>query len=253
MLRFPGDGGLYRERIMLSQIDPGGEFVTWWSVGHMDEDVRLFDLSTATQCRELPKPPRNIQQVLNAMNIPRAQCDVEEDYMPAFTPVIIARMIAEADAMRSGHRIIWGLAPLGAGGGPAVVGPAAVPVVGPAPAVVAGMPGPIAGQWIAYEDLGTYKIGDVIVVDPTAVGTLVQGEKALVTLPGANNEVIIALRVPANATVADYKDTVIDQIKTSVGADQQDLRVSDVRYEPDGTRVRPFRDAVLLQHRNRLP
>ena len=117
--------------------------------------------------------------------------------------------------------------------------PAAVPPPLPPPPVpgaLGGVIGPAAAgggaadTWVAIEDAGPYKAGDVVGQDPAPLppGSLVVGEKGLVI---SNGQAVFVKKVP-QTEVARFK--------------LQDLRILPVAFDAQGVRRREFNLCVSL-------
>lgn len=148
------------------------------------------------------------------------------------------RIEAQAERVRRGLAPVAaapaGLAPVA--GVPQVVPPVAPPagVLGPAvaPAAGAGMVGPQPTfVWVAIEESGGRKRGDVLVVEPAALpaGSLVLGDRALVPSAVAGGSACFAKRV---------------QQQDAASYALEDLRLLPVRFDGQGVRRREFNDAV---------
>ncbi|CAE7391337.1 ANK1 [Symbiodinium sp. CCMP2592] len=130
------------------------------------------------------------------------------------------RQEAEAEMARRG------LAPPAAA--PVAVQPAAPPNAAQAPPAVPVPGGPTT--WVAMEDVGPHRRGDVLAVDPGPLpaGHIVLGDRALIPV---GNLTLTAMKVAADGVAAVHFD---------------DLRVLPVRFDAQGLRRREFNAAVAL-------
>ena len=158
-----------------------------------------------------------------------------------FAPILpnrLAHYYVQGRALADAARVARGLHHVPA---PPAVAPAiAPPPPAPVPGVLGGAPpgappaavaAPVlATTWIALEDKGRIKRGDVLAVDPTPLppGHLVSGDRALVPIDG---ECIFARKLKPEE-VAQYK--------------LDDIRILPVSFDGQGVRRREFSNAVML-------
>jgi hypothetical protein len=252
--------GLLREKLLLEFITE-----TWWVVSTMEEDVAPYNLADALAVLEVPKPPRNMANVLRDLGLVRGQVDVEEDYAPPFTPLTVQRLRARALRIRNGEYLRWGIdinnppRPPGAPPPVAIAGAGAVvPGAGggvPAVAIPAAAGNEI---WLTTVKFGAYNFGDVYPVNRNANGIQVVGSYALITIaPAPNEEIIVCRRVPAGSTAEQFKETLGQELyghlPDSVKIGETDLRTHSVRYDQSGTRFRPFREGLDLLSTTEFP
>ena len=139
------------------------------------------------------------------------------------TPAQLGAFRIQGEALAVAERARRGIA---VAPGPLVPPPAAA-----GPPVVPGPAAPVVGAidtWVALEDGGHYRKGDVIAVDPNPLpaGHMILGERGLCPIPGGS---ILMKKVPSSEA-AGYR--------------MEDLRVLPIEFDSQGGRRREFPAAV---------
>lgn len=141
------------------------------------------------------------------------------------TPAALANFKLQGRVQGDAIRALAGLPPANAG-------PAAVPPAQAMPAVPAPAPGggAVADTWIAMEDVGQYKRGDIVIQDPNPLpaGSMSLGNRALITVAGS---ILVLMKVPAG-------DVPMHRL--------QDIRILPVCFDAQGQRRREFNLSVAI-------
>lgn len=142
-------------------------------------------------------------------------------------PGLLGNYMMQGRVQGDAIRALAGLPPARPGP-PGLAAPAAAAPV--APAIAGGAPGVVEDTWVAMEDGGNYKMGDIVVKDPTPLpaGSLSLGNRALVT---SGNSTVVLKKIPAGEVAANRL---------------QDIRVLPVAFDAQGQRRREFNLAVGL-------
>lgn len=143
------------------------------------------------------------------------------------TPAELAQFVLQGRVQANAIRAVAGLPPLGPGGH-AAPGPPVAAVPAPPPVVPAA--GNVEDTWIAADDCGRFKRGDIVVQDPNPLppGCLVLGNRALMTSDAIT---VVLKKVPASE-VSMHR--------------LQDLRILPVSFDAQGQRRREFNTAVSI-------
>lgn len=157
-------------------------------------------------------------------------------------PATIAHHMTQGRLEANAQRLAMGLPLAGAipvpPAPPVAPGPPAPPppppgILGAGPAIVppAVVPGAVTYAWVAIEEAGGWKKGDVLCVEPNVLpaGHLVLGDRGIVPDPRGVGQGCFVRRVPH----ADVGQFALD-----------DLRTLPVRFDAQGVRRREFNDAV---------